>query len=425
MSDLLASLGLEFVNPNAVTKGLKSLKPSDEPQIFSVISSIPGLENTVIRYQQHDFFNQIKRKIRCSGGACCQKAKDLGEWLNTLPDDDLRKRQRPYAQTRLIIPVVLYQGKTIQAYGGPIEVRYINIAEAVYNKWDSARSAVNEEIAPFYQRDFIMTSDPNMKGVPIMTHTESKAKWLTDPAINAEVLKIASDPEFINNYVKIVPARLDEQEFLGMWNAAMNSQTAAEKAVAQKAQAPIQPAVSVPGTAVQFPTQDTAYKIDMSVLNTPQINAVQPTVQPMVQPAVQQIVAPQPQPVQVQPVAPAPAPAPAQEVPQVALNTGMPMTQTNVQPTPEVAYTPQNIINGSYTTATLNNVVSPESIVNMQPVSIAPANIVEQVQPAQAQPVVVTAPAATEVAPAPMTSQSEINLNDIGDLDAIINSLPQ
>ena len=64
MSDLLASLGLEFVNPNAVTKGLKALKPSDEPQIFSVISSIPGLENTVIRYQQHDFFNQIKRKIR-------------------------------------------------------------------------------------------------------------------------------------------------------------------------------------------------------------------------------------------------------------------------------------------------------------------------------------------------------------------------
>ena len=30
-----------------------------------------------------------------------------------------------------------------------------------------------------------MTSKPNMKGVPLMTHTESRAKWLTDPAINA------------------------------------------------------------------------------------------------------------------------------------------------------------------------------------------------------------------------------------------------
>ena len=403
MSDLLASLGLEFVNPNAVTRGLKALKPSDEPQIFSVISNIPGLENTVIKYRQHDFYNQIKRKIRCNGGSCCQKARDLGEFLNSLPDDDMRKRQKPYAQTRLIIPVVLYQGKTIQAYGGPVEVRFINIAEAIYKDWDSARSAVNEDIAPFYQRDFIMTSKPNMKGVPLMTHTESRAKWLTDPAINAEVMKIVSSPDFINDYVKNVPAMLDDHEFLNMWNAAMNSQTAAEKAIAQRTQAPIQPSIVTP--AVSFPQPDTAYQIDMSVLNTPPVIAAESVPQPV---QVQQVVAPQP--VQVQQVV-EPQPSEPVVAPQPAFTA------------PEVPFTPQNVINGTYNTGSLTGTIAPEAIVNMQPVQLNQPVI--QPAPAAAEVVAPTEVAAPVQQAVPAPSQSEINLTDIGDLDAIINSLPQ
>ena len=58
-------------------------------------------------------------------------------------------------ETRLIIPCSFtIKEKQFKAYGGPIEVRFINIAEAIYKDWDSARSAVNEDIAPFYQRDF-------------------------------------------------------------------------------------------------------------------------------------------------------------------------------------------------------------------------------------------------------------------------------
>ena len=66
-------------------------------------------------------------------------------------------------------------------------------------------------------------------------------------------MKIVSSPDFINDYVKNVPAMLDDHEFLNMWNAAMNSQTAAEKAIAQRTQAPIQPTVVTP--AISFPSQ--------------------------------------------------------------------------------------------------------------------------------------------------------------------------
>ena len=75
MSDLLASLGLEFVNPNAVTRGLKALKPSDEPQRNFQYSNIPGLEKYCNQISSARFLqSESKEKIRCNGGSCCQKS---------------------------------------------------------------------------------------------------------------------------------------------------------------------------------------------------------------------------------------------------------------------------------------------------------------------------------------------------------------
>ena len=142
----------------------------------------------------------------------------------------------------------------------------------------------------------------------------------------------------------------------------------------------------------------------MSVLNTPPVIATESVPQPV---QVQQVVAPQP--VQVQQVV-EPQPSEPVVAPQPAFTA------------PEVPFTPQNVINGTYNTGSLTGTIAPEAIVNMQPVQLN-------------QPVIQPAPAAaevvapTEVAPVqqavPAPSQSEINLTDIGDLDAIINSLPQ
>lgn len=400
MSDLLSNLGLEFVDPTTINTGLKQLKPSDEPQIFSVILGIPGLENTTIKYSRHNFYNQIKRNIRCSGGSCCVKAQELHDWLAKLPDDDQRKRQRPLAQIRYILPVVLYQGKTAQAYGGPVEVRYIDISAPTYIKWDQARAAVNEDIAPFYQRDFIMTQDTSIKGVPVMTHLESKAKWLTDPALNAEVRNVISSPDFIQNYVKVVPPKMSEEDFLNAWNTAMaaKTQTVAEQAVNANQQTVIQPAVSMPamtGVSVQIPqpikvTPAQPVNVDM---NTPTSTVQVET----------------PQPVQVAPVQPT---QPINQ--QVPINTGIPVTTTPAtNPSVDVPYTPQNIITGAYSTGAPTSTVLPESVINMQPVQLAPAGAVnlQTVAPAPA--------------PAPSTSQSEISLTNVEDLDAILKSLPQ
>ena len=406
MSDLLSNLGLEFVDPTTINTGLKQLKPSDEPQIFSVILGIPGLENTTIKYSRHNFYNQIKRNIRCSGGSCCVKAQELHDWLAKLPDDDQRKRQRPLAQTRYILPVVLYQGKTAQAYGGPVEVRYIDISAPTYIKWDQARAAVNEDIAPFYQRDFIMTQDASIKGVPVMTHLESKAKWLTDPALNAEVRNVISNPDFIQNYVKVVPPKMSEEDFLNAWNTAMaaKTQTVAEQAVNASQQTIIQPAVSMPsmtGVSVQIPqpiqvTPAQPINVDMNVMNTPTPTVQVETTQPV------QVETPQP----VQPTQPI-----NQQVP---INTGIPVTTTPAtNPSVDVPYTPQNIITGAYSTGAPTSTVLPESVINMQPVQLAPA---EAVNPQTVTP----APA-----PAPSTSQSEISLTNVEDLDAILKSLPQ
>jgi hypothetical protein len=404
MSDLLSSLGLEFVNPNTISTELKQLKPGDEPQIFSVILQAPGLENTTIKYKRHNFYNQIKRNIRCTGGACCVKADELNDFLSKLPEGDLRKRQKPKAQTRYILPVVVYQGKSAQAYGGPVEVRYLDIAEATYVSWDKNRAAVNEDNCPFYQRDFIMTADAQMKSVPNMTHLENRAKWLTDPALNAEVMNILQNPNFIKDYVDVVPKKLEEPEFLNLWKAAMSQpqQTVAEQVLQQTAQH-VQPVIQ---------------------------QLVQPTIQPVVQPTIQPVV--QPTQISVAPAVdmsvinnPAPtvqeiAPQPVNVVPsnQVPINVGLPLSPTSAAaPSTDVPFTPQNIINGSYNAGSLVNTVTPENIVNMAPVTLAPSEVVEAVQPAQ--PAV--APAPTPVS----TSQSEISLASIGDLDSIINSLPQ
>lgn len=409
---LLSDLGLEFVNPTTINSGLKQLKPTEDPQIFSVILKIPGLENTTIRYSRHNFYNQIKKYIRCSGGACCAKAEELNDWLEKLPEGDQRKRQKPRAQTRYILPVVLYQGKSAQAYGGPIEVRYIDISAATYREWDQARAAVNEDLAPFYQRDFIMTQSPTIKGVPVMTHLESKAKWLTDPSLNAEVSHILSNPNFINDYVKVVPAKMDDNDFLRAWNAAMrqpvtaaeqaiNAQTVqpafAQPAMSQQVVQPVNvtPAQPVNVTPVQQPT------IDMNVMNTPQVEAVaQPT----------------PTPEAVQPT---------------SINTGgLPISNVAATaPSVGVPFTPQNIITGAYNTGTPVNSITPEVAMNIPPVQIPEAVQPVNVAPAAAptQPAAQPAPAPTQPAPAPAqptTSQSEINLANIGDLDAIINSLP-
>jgi hypothetical protein len=388
MSDLLSSLGLEFVDPYNANAGLKQLKPQDEPQIFSVITQIPGMPNTVIKFPQH-YFEQLKKRIRCHGGSCCIKAAELKEALSKLPDDDKRKRFDGKRQYRYLFPVVLYQGKSAQAYGGPVEIRYMDISGFTYNEWDSARDAVNADIAPFYERDFILTKKSPQMPSAQMHHLESRAKWLTDPALHEEVMKQISDPTFVENYVKVIPPKMTEEEFLAAWNAATaqatSQQTIAEQVLNNSAQSPIiQPAVAQPQIVV------------------PPITATQSVAPTPVEP----------QQVSVTPVA------------QVPLNIGIPITQSTAPQNTNVPFTPQNLINGTYNAGTLTNTVSPADVVNMQPVSLAPASIVEQVTPAAVTPVQTTA-IPTEAKAAPATSQSEISLADIGDLDAIINSLPK
>lgn len=408
--DLLSNLGLEFVNPTAINTGLKQLKPSDEPQIFSIILSIPGLENTTIKYERHNFYNQIRKNIRCSGGTCCVKAQELNDWLSKLPDGDERKRQKPLAQTRYILPVVLYQGKTAQAYGGPIEVRYIDIAKPTYIKWDQARSAVNEEIAPFYQRDFIMTCDPNIKSVPVMTHLESRAKWLTDPTINAEVMAILNNPNFIQDYVKVVPPKMNDSDFISAWNASMHKTTVAEQVlnneVIKPAIAPnfeinqnvlsAQQPISVPN--IQSAPTEQAFKLDMNAANTPQIMVQENSAQS----------------VEAKPAEPAQTVAET-----VPINVGLPTTSINTTPNTNVPFTPQNIINGTYSAGALTNTITPEAVVTMQPVTLAPAQVVEQ-----ATNNIEATSVNTNTAEVPTTSQSEISLANIGDLDAIMKNLP-
>lgn len=415
-TDLFTNLGLQFVNPTEVHSGLKLLKPSAEPQIFSVILRTPTLANTMIKYERHNFYGQLKKFIRCNGGACCVKANQYSDWLKSLPEGDPRKKQsNPKSQTRYMLPVVLYQGKNANVYGGPIEVRYIDIAWNVYTQWDQARAAVNETIAPFYERDFIMTEDSQIKGVPVMTHLETRAKWLTDAAINAEVMKIIGDPKFAEDYVKKVPAQYSDSDFLHMWNVAMQSQVAAQtEAEKMLQQQPVQQTtplqaiqpVQLSPAPVQVAPQQVAVQpvqqpVDMNVMNTAPVLAqtiAQPEVNPVQQP--DQL---------VQPVQPMPT-------------MGLPVTTTTSEASVGVPFTPQNIITGAYSTGGTVNTIEPAAIMNMAPASVPVQPAPTPIQSIPQQPV---QPAAEQTAPTPAPMQAEIELANIGNLDAIINSLPQ
>ena len=300
-----------------------------------------------------------------------------------------------------MIPVVLYQGRSIQSFGGPVEVRYIDISAYSYSKWSNARNAVNEDLVPFYERDFILTEDPDIKGSPVINPLETRAKWLTDPALNAEVMRVISDPNFTDSYIQRVPKMYSENEFLSMWNAAvknqMESQTEAEKAVTGAATVYVQPAVP---TQIVPPRIEPVYAASNVIPEPIQTTTVQ-NIQP-VEPTLQNIA---PQPVTIQPIQATPT------------NLGLPVTQTKTETNTNVAYTPQNIINGSYSVGGINNTIAPEAIVNMQPVSVTPNEVLEAAKQTQEAPV-----ASGET---PTMSQTEINLNTVQDLDSIISQLPQ
>lgn len=392
MSDLLKSLGVEFVDPYEINTGLKKLKPLDEPQIFSVITNVPGLPNPVIKYPQH-YFDQLKKTIRCHGGSCCIKAAELKEAFSKLSDEEKGKRSDGRRQMRYILPVVLYSGKSAQAYGGPIEVRYLNISGYTYDEWDQARETVNADIAPFYERDFVLTKKSPQIPSACMHHLESRAKWLTDPAINAEVMKIISQPDFLENYVKVIPPKMTEEEFLDAW-AAGTQKTAAEQAVASATT--IQPAVAVQPTISVQPNL---------------VNIAQPVV-PEAQPVNINVMA-QPQ-ATVQPVV-----EPVASTEPVAEQVVQPVSDVQYQ---NAAYTPQNIINGSYTMPPIDGAITAAQAINAQP-TVIPQSVTEM-PVATVEPVTSTEPAATTDS-ANAVTQSEISLANIGDLDAIINSLPQ
>lgn len=400
--DLLGSLGLEFVNLMDIDTGLKQLKPMEELQIFSPILSSAHNKNLALPYKRHNFYGLLKRNIRCNGGVCCTKAKLYDNWINSLPDSDPRKKQSSAKeQERFIIPVVVYTGKSVQNYGGPIEIRYLDLSRYSYqNDWLPGANAVNTEIAPFFERDFIITCKKDMKSVPAFNCLETRAKWYTDPQINTEVRAIVDAPDFADKLVAKVPKLYSDEEFLNMWNSAVKAmaedKTEAEKAVAAQQ---IQPAIAINGYSAQ-PIQ----------------------VQPM-----------QVQPVQAsQLVQEAVAPQPVQA-------TGLPLTSVSQPVNTNVPYTPQNIINGAYQAGGLTGVITPEAAINMQPTQVAPqpvqAAVVQEpaqdatqsVQTAapQQEPVQTAVQPVQEQAPASAISQSEISLSNIQDLDALLGNIPQ
>lgn len=429
--DLFANLGLQFVDITQINTGLKLLKPGPEPQIFSVILSTPTLQCTALPYWRHNFYSVIKKNIMCNHGACCEKAKQFKAWLDQLPENDPRKSTaKPTAQKRIMLPVVVYTGKSVSAYGGPVEVRYFDISEWHYSTWANARNAVNEEIAPFWQRDFLLTLDEQKKNNPAITHLETKAKWLTDPTLNAEVMKIISSPEFVKDYSQKVPKSYTDTEFLAMWNAniknVVSGSTAAEQAINTAATNTIMQQQTPIAMQQTQTVLKPAYSLDNSVLNTPPIMVqAQPIQAESVQTVAQPIQAEQ---VQVQPIEPQIAPEPIQTQPVQAqpINMGLPVTQIETKPSVDVPYTPQNIINGSYSTGGVISTVTPESVVSMQPVTLPSVNPEPvQMQPVQSQPATPVQPeqSVAPTAQTPVTSQTEINLNQVQDLDKIISQL--
>ena len=373
-ANAFADLGLQFVDPYNEHVGLKALKPQNEARIFSIITSIPGMPSTFIKFYQH-YFDQLRKKVRCTGQNCCLKAYEVKTMLDALPEQERKGKSDGKRQLRYIFPVVVYQGSDARSYGGPVEIRYMDLPGTSFNQLQNAASTVNEEIAPLFERDFMLTRDPSKTmPVPVINHLECRAKWLTDPVLNAEVQKQLED--FVPKLLEVIPKRYTEEEFNKMWEEAKSAQSIAQTVAAQ---API--------------------------VNTP--NIISP-VQPIPAPA-------QVQPIQVAPVQPVQA---ANPVPATI-------------PTPSAQFTPQNLINGGFTLPTVQNtvtpvqnIVTPESLVATPAVNPAPvvnpapeAAPQIQVPPVQAE---TTAPAST-----PVMAQTEINLDSIGDLTSIINNLPK
>ena len=82
---------------------------------------------------------------------------------------------------------------------------------------------MNAEIAPFFERDFIITCKKDMKSVPAFNCLETRAKWYTDPQINTEVRAIVDAPDFADKLVAKVPKLYSDEEFLNMWNSAVKA----------------------------------------------------------------------------------------------------------------------------------------------------------------------------------------------------------
>ena len=236
-------------------------------------------------------------------------------------------------------------------------------------------------------------------------------------------MKIISSPEFVKDYSQKVPKSYTDTEFLAMWNAniknVVSGSTAAEQAINTAATNTIMQQQTPIAMQQTQTVLKPAYSLDMNVLNTPPVMAQTQPVQ--AQPV-------QTQPVQAQPIEPQIAPEPVQTQPVQAqpINTGLPVTQIETQPSVDVPYTPQNIINGSYSTGGIISTVTPESVVSMQPVilpSVNPEPV--QMQPVQSQPVTPVQPeqSVAPTAQTPVTSQTEINLNQVQDLDKIISQL--
>lgn len=306
-ANAFADLGLQFVDPYNEHVGLKALKPQNEARIFSIITSLPGLPSTFIKFYQH-YFDQLRKKVRCTGQNCCLKAYETKMMLDALPEHERKGKSDGKRQLRYIFPVVVYQGGDARSYGGPVEIRYMDLPGTSFNQLQNAASTVNEEIAPLFERDFMLTRDPSKTmPIPVINHLECRAKWMTDPVLNAEVQKQLED--FMPKFLDVIPKRYTEEEFVKMWEDAKSSQSVAQTVAAQT------PIVSTP-------------------------NIISPIQQI---PAPAQIV----QPVQVQPVPPAPVQA-------------QPVPPAPVQAQP---FTPQNIITGTYAIPQTSNVPATETSV--------------------------------------------------------------
>ena len=202
---------------------------------------MPGLPNTILTFDQH-YFDQIRRKVRCWGGSCCVHALQTKAIYDSLSQEERKGKSAGTRTTRVFLPVVVYTGNNVRSYGGPVELRFLDLAYNTFCTWANAQNTVNEEVAPFWERDFMLTRDTGKTmNVPVFNHLESRAKWLTDPAITAEVQRLVSE-DFISKYLDCVPKSFSDAEFEDLWTNAEKSKTVAQTMVQQQnlvAQTPI------------------------------------------------------------------------------------------------------------------------------------------------------------------------------------------